>query len=211
MRMYLFSWSHILLYFFKKLFYLTFLKFILHSNHSFSSPIFSHSLLWFLSTSFPSTSPTEVGPNTSPCVKAWLGNSAWETGSQKTPKHQEQNMISLLEALKTGQATQMSYTCRGCSSVPCRFPHCSPGYLVIPWVQVNWLCGGYPVLTLTHPGSYNPCSFSSGGLPELGPVFVCGSLHLHPSVNNKGALMATRVVTNLITVSGQFRHLLRFR
>lgn len=165
---------------FKKLFYLTFLKFILHSNHSFSSPIFSHSLLWFLSTSFPSTPQAEVGPNTSPCIKAWLANSAWETGSQKTPKHLEQNMISLLGALKAGQATQMSYTCRGCSSVPCWFPHCSPGYLVIPRVQVNWLCGGYPVLTLTHPGSYNPCSCSSGGLQNLAQCLCLDlSIYIH--------------------------------
>ena len=41
----------------------------------------------------------------------------------------------------------------------------------------------FPIVTFTPTAySHHPSSLSSTGLLELGPVFVCGSLHLLPSV-----------------------------
>lgn len=112
-------------------------SFILHTNHSFPSLLFSHSLsplLIYPSPIYSSSSSVqkragsdgnqqsmlyqvlgpEAGPSSSPCIKTGGGNPAWGTGSQKPAHASGQVLTPVLGAPQTDQATQLPlmHNCR---------------------------------------------------------------------------------------------------
>ena len=66
------------------------------------------------------------------------------------------------------------------------------------------------IMSLTSFALYNTSSLSLIKTLEPGLVLDCGSLHLVPSVTEKGSMVIFGVLTNLIIGEGQFEYPLHY-